>query len=144
MQTIKITPNLLFEYQCTSGKFIRLPNRKNQFGSENRMESKLFLPELECSSHAFSALTLLAGRQEGHLACKKLSGRVLMWLSVWSKVQTLHMAQLMPLPLTVSCFSKIQIGFTCLYSSAHLGRPGKRAVKRVCVCVRVWENEPLR
>ena len=36
----------------------------------------------------------------------------------------LHMAQLMPLPLTVSCFSKIQIG-----------RPGKRAVKRMCVCV---------
>ena len=49
MHTIKITPNLLFEYQCTSGKFIRLPNRKNRFGSENRIESKLFLPELECS-----------------------------------------------------------------------------------------------
>jgi len=45
MHTIKITPNLLFEYQCTSGKFIRLPNRiesKNRFGSENRIESKLF------------------------------------------------------------------------------------------------------
>ena len=37
---------------------------------------------------AFSALTLLAGRQEGHPACKKLSGGVLAWLSVWSKVQT--------------------------------------------------------
>ena len=37
---------------------------------------------------AFSALTLLVGRQEGHPACKKLSGRVLAWLSVWSKVQT--------------------------------------------------------
>jgi len=46
----------------------------------------------------------------------------------------LHMAQQMPLPLTVSCFSKIQIGFTFLVS-AHLGSPGKRAVKRVCVCV---------
>jgi len=45
----------------------------------------------------------------------------------------LHMAQLMPLPLTVSCFSKIQIGFTFLVP-AHLGSPGKRAVKRyVCV-----------
>ena len=44
------------------------------------------------------------------------------------------MAQLMPLPLTVSCFSKIQIGFTFLVP-AHLGSPGKRAVKRVCVCV---------
>jgi len=46
----------------------------------------------------------------------------------------LHMAHLMPLPLTVSCFSKIQIGFTFLVQ-ADLGSPGKRAVKRVCVCV---------
>ena len=37
---------------------------------------------------AFSALTLLVGRQEGHPACKKLSGGVLAWLSVWSKLQT--------------------------------------------------------
>jgi len=44
----------------------------------------------------------------------------------------LHIAQL--LPLTVSCFSKIQIGFTFLVP-AHLGSPGQRAVKRVCVCV---------
>jgi len=39
MRTIKTTPNLLFEYQCTSGKFIRLLNL---------IKSKLFLPELEC------------------------------------------------------------------------------------------------
>jgi len=45
----------------------------------------------------------------------------------------LHMGRLMPLPLTVSCFSKIQIGFTFLVP-AHPGSPGKRAVKRVCVC----------
>ena len=44
----------------------------------------------------------------------------------------LHMAQLMPPPLTVSYFSKIQIGFTFLVP-AHPGSPGKRAVKRVCV-----------
>ena len=37
---------------------------------------------------AFSALTLLVGRQEGHLACKKLSSGVLAWLSAWSEVQT--------------------------------------------------------
>ena len=37
---------------------------------------------------AFSAMTLLVGRQEGHPACKKLSGGVLAWLSVWSEVQT--------------------------------------------------------
>ena len=46
----------------------------------------------------------------------------------------LHMAQLMPLPLTVSCSGKILIGFTFLVP-AHLGSPGQRAVKRVCVCV---------
>jgi len=46
----------------------------------------------------------------------------------------LHMAQLMPLPLTVSCSSEIQIGFTFLVA-ADLGTPGKRAVKPVCVCV---------
>jgi len=46
----------------------------------------------------------------------------------------LHMAQLMPMPLTVSCFSKIQIGFTFLVP-AHPGSPGQRAGKRVCVCI---------
>ena len=51
---------------------------------------------------------------------------------------SLHMAQLMPLPLTVSCFSKIHIGFTFLVP-ADLGSPGKRAVKRVCVCVCVCD-----
>ena len=43
----------------------------------------------------------------------------------------LHMAQRIPLPLTVSCFSEIQIGFTFLLL-AHLGSPGQRAVKRGC------------
>ena len=46
----------------------------------------------------------------------------------------LHTAQLMPLPLTVSRFGKIQIGFSFLVL-AHLGSPGKRAVERGCVCV---------
>jgi len=79
---------------------------------------------------------LLVGRQEGHPACKNfLSGGVLAWLSVWSE-----MAQLMPLLLTVSCFSKIQIGFTFLVP-AHPASPGKRAVKRVCVCVCVYIPE---
>jgi len=44
----------------------------------------------------------------------------------------MHMAHLMPLPLTVSCFSKTQIGFIYLVP-ADPGSPGKRAVKRVCV-----------
>jgi len=65
------------------------------------------------SLDAFSALTLLVGRQEGHPACKKLSGG---WWGAGVVVclergVDLHMAQLMPLPLTVSCFNKIQIGF---------------------------------
>jgi len=50
----------------------------------------------------------------------------------------MHMAQLMPLPLTVSCFSKIQIGFTFLVP-AHPGSPGKRAVKQMCVCAYLYE-----
>jgi len=80
--------------------------------------------------NAFSALTLLVGRQEGHPACKKLSSEVLAWLSCLERGADLHMTQLMPLPLTVSCSSKIQIGFTFLVP-AHLGSPGHRAVKRV-------------
>ena len=73
------------------------------------------------------------GGRKGIRPVKNLSGGVLAWLSVWSVMQT-AMAQLMPLPLTVSCFSKTQIGFTFLVL-AHPGNPGKRAVKRVCVCV---------
>jgi len=46
----------------------------------------------------------------------------------------LHTAQLMPLPLTVCCFSEIQIGFTFLVP-ADPGSPGRRAVTRVCVCL---------
>ena len=42
----------------------------------------------------------------------------------------LHMAQLMPLPLAVFCFSKIHVGFTFLVP-AHMGSPGQRAVKRL-------------
>ena len=44
----------------------------------------------------------------------------------------LHMAQLIPLPLAVSCYSKIQVGFT-FRVPAHPGSLGKRAVKRACV-----------
>ena len=73
---------------------------------------------------AFSALTLLVGRQEGHPACKKL-------------------AQLMPLPLIVSCFSKIQIGFTFLVP-AHLGSLGKVPLNGcVCVCERQLQNDQI-
>jgi len=50
MHTIKITRNLIFDYQCTSGKFIRLLNR---------IESKLFLPELECSAVEMTPIALV-------------------------------------------------------------------------------------
>jgi len=52
------------------------------------MLSHLVLQLVYASSSAFSALTLLVGQQEGHPVCKKLSGEVLVWLSVWSEVQT--------------------------------------------------------
>jgi len=88
--------------------------------------------------YAFSALTLLVGRWKGIRPVKN-------W--VWCAVVVvclelgadLHMAQLMSLPLTVSCFSKIQIGFTFLVP-AHLGSPRQRAVKRVCVCLCVYTS----
>jgi len=54
----------------------------------------------------------------------------------------LHMAQLMPLPLTVSCFSKIQIGFTSLVL-AHPGCPRKGPLN-VCVCVCVCVRACVR
>jgi len=44
----------------------------------------------------------------------------------------LHTAQLMPLPLTFFCFSKIQTGFAFL-APAYLGSPVKMAIKLVCV-----------
>jgi len=47
----------------------------------------LLLQQLSLDA-AFSALMLLVGRQEGHPVCKKLSGGVLAWLSVWSEVQS--------------------------------------------------------
>ena len=52
---------------------------------------------------------LLVGRQEEHPACKKQSGGVLVWFCL-EQGADLHTAQLMPLPLTVSCFSKILFG----------------------------------
>jgi len=51
----------------------------------------------------------------------------------------LHMAQLMPLPLTVSCFTKILIGFSFLVP-AHPGSPGKRAIKQVYVCSIIYSS----
>jgi len=81
---------------------------------------------------AFSALTLLVGRQEGHPAFKKTE-----WWGGWRGYLSGARCRLAygpadVLPLTVSCFSKIQIGFTFLVP-AHLGSPGKGPLN-VCVC----------
>ena len=80
-----------------------------------------------------SVATLLVRRQEGLPVCSVKTewwGAVVVFFCL-ERCADLHMAQLMPLPLAVSCFSKIQIGFTFLVP-AHLGSPGQRAVKRVC------------
>jgi len=82
--------------------------------------------------YAFSASTLLVGRQEGHPACKKTEWWGAGVVICLQRGADLHMAQLMPLPLTVSCFSKIQIGFTFLVP-ARPGSPGQRAIKQVYV-----------
>ena len=81
------------------------------------------------------ALTLLVGRQEGHPACKKTEWWGAGVIICLERDADLHMAQLMPLPLTVSCFSKIQIGFTFLIL-AYPGSPGTGPLNGcVCVCV---------
>ena len=79
--------------------------------------------------------TLLVGRQEGHPTCKKAERWGAGVVICLEQGADLHVAQLMPLPLTVSCFSKIQIGFAFLVP-AHLGNPGKGPLNGcVCVCV---------
>ena len=78
---------------------------------------------------AFSALTLLVGRQEGHPACKKLSGEELVWYLSGVRCRLAYGPA-----DAIACFSKIQIGFSFLVL-AHPGSPGQRAIKRVCVCV---------
>ena len=91
---------------------------------------------------AFSALTLFVGRQEGHPACKKTEWWGVGMVICLERGADLHMAQLMPLPLTVSCFSKIQIGLTFLVP-AHPGSPGKGPLN-VCVCVCVCVRACVR
>jgi len=82
---------------------------------------------------AFSTLTLLVGWQEGHPASKKTEWWGAGMVICLERGADLHMAQQMALPLNVSCSSKIQTGFTFLVP-AHPGSPGKRDIKRVCVC----------
>jgi len=62
--------------------------RMERLQTTNRINSTQYTHYGSCFMLSFSALTLLVGRQEGHPACKKLSGGVLAWLSVWSEAQT--------------------------------------------------------
>jgi len=81
-------------------------------------------------------LTLLVGWQEGHPACKKTEWWGAGVVICLERGADLHMAQLMPLPLTVCCSSKIQIGFTFLVL-ADPGTPGQGPLnecKRVLLC----------
>jgi len=87
--------------------------------------------------HAFSALTLLAGRQKGHLLCKKTEWWGAGVVICLEQSADLHMAQLMLLPLTVCCSSKIQIGSTFMV----LAHPG---ITGVCVCVCACDSPPLK
>jgi len=70
-------------------------------------------------SITFSALTLLVGRQEGHPACKKLSGGVLMWLCVWDEVQICTRSRwcychsLSLAPVNPDCFTRMVLPFWC-------------------------------
>jgi len=73
-------------------------------------------------------LTLLVARQEGHPACKKTEWWGTGMVICLQRGADLHTAQLMPLPLTVSCSSKIQTGFIFLVP-AYPGCPVKEAVK---------------
>ena len=106
---------------------------QNKIVSYNTLADRAILTEIRTIC-AFSALTLLIGRQEGHPACKKTAWWGAGVVICLEQGADLHIAQLLSLPLTVSCFSKIEIAFTFLVP-AHLGSPGIRAVKRVCVCV---------
>ena len=87
--------------------------------------------ELNVCLQCFDAAGWAAGRASGLQKTEWWGAGMVICLEQGAD---LHIAQLLPLPLTVSCFTKIQIGFTFLVL-AHLGSPGKRAVKRMCVCV---------
>jgi len=71
------------------------------------------------SVHSFSALTLSVGRQEGHLVCRKLEWGGAGVVICLERGADLHTAQLMPLPLTVSCSVK-----STLVLPSGTGSPG--------------------
>ena len=99
----------------------------------------LLILSLQCLQ-CFDAVGWAAGRASGLYKTEWWGAGVVICLE---RGADLHMAQLMSLPLTVSCFSKIQTGFTFLVP-AHPGSPGQRAVKRLCMCVSAASSAVLR
>ena len=96
-------------------------------------------------SHCLQCFYAVGWAAVRHPACKKLEWWGAGMVICLELGADLHVAQLMPLPLTVSCFSKIQIGFTFLVP-AHLGSPGQRAIKWVSLsliqkstCLVCWQ-----
>jgi len=87
----------------------------------------------------YSALTLLIWRQEGHLTCKKLSGRVLAWLFVWDEVQIC----IWPSWCHCHLLSFTSVKFRLVLVSAHPGNPGQSPAGRkmdVCQCERYCDD----
>ena len=84
------------------------------------------------SVYAFSALTLLVGRQEGHPACKKTEGSGAGVVICLERGADLHMAQLMPLPLAVSDWF---LPFRYPLTRVIPDKEPLNVCKRVCVCV---------
>jgi len=87
------------------------------------------MPHQDTRAHAFSAMTLLVGQQEGHPARKNLNDEVLAWLSVWSEV---HMTCIWSSWCYCHPIISASVKSRMVYPSAYLGSPGKKAVKRLC------------
>jgi len=99
----------------------------------NKYEQTCAVQCLQC----FDAVGWAAGRTSGRQKTEWWGAGVVICLE---RCADLHAAQLLPLPLTVSRFSKIQIGFTFLVL-VHMGSLGQRAVKRACVVLYVQQSE---
>jgi len=102
-----------------------------------------YLNEIMVSKLAFGALMLLDGRHEGHLACKKTEWWDAVVVICLGQGADFYMAQLTPLPLTISCCSKSRLVLPSWFYLSGSSSPGwsqkksKRAVKWLCVGVMV-------
>jgi len=122
----KLFPLPLFKRDAPIRKLYLAKCRTSLLKACVRFSTDLFRICLQC----FDAVCFL---QAGCLFCRPTEWWGAGVVVCLEQGADLHTAQLMPLPLIVSCFSKIQIGFTFLVP-AYPGSLGQRAVKRVCVC----------